>query len=48
MGDEAERQKRAAAEAAVGEVQDGMLVGIGTGSTVAFAIAALADRKSVV
>lgn len=37
-------QKRAAALAAVAEVQDDMLVGIGTGSTVAFAIAALAER----
>ncbi|MEH3101611.1 ribose-5-phosphate isomerase RpiA [Sphingomonas adhaesiva] len=33
--------KRLAAEAAVAEVCDGMLVGLGTGSTVAFAIAAL-------
>jgi len=33
--------KRLAAEAAVAEVQPGMLVGLGTGSTAAFAIAAL-------
>ena len=33
--------KRAAAEAAIAEVRDGMLVGLGTGSTVAFAIDAL-------
>ncbi len=33
--------KRLAAEAAVEEVRDGMLVGLGTGSTVAFAIDAL-------
>ncbi len=39
-----DRQKRAAAEAAVAEIEPGMLVGIGTGSTVAFAIAALAQR----
>ena len=39
-----EGDKRLAAEAAVGEVRDGMLVGVGTGSTVAFAIAALARR----
>lgn len=36
--------KRAAAEAAVAEVVDGMLVGLGTGTTAAFAIAALARR----
>ena len=38
-------QKRAAAYAAVAEVCDGMLVGIGTGSTVAFAIEALGRRR---
>jgi ribose 5-phosphate isomerase A len=37
-------QKRAAAEAAVALVQDGMVVGLGTGSTAAFAIDALAHR----
>src|SRR5260221_7830455 len=36
--------KRAAAEAAVGLVQDGMVVGLGTGSTAAFAVEALAKR----
>jgi len=36
--------KRAAAEAAVELVQDGMVVGLGTGSTAAFAVAALARR----
>lgn len=36
--------KRAAAEAAVGMVQDGMIVGLGSGSTAAFAVAALAHR----
>jgi DeoR/GlpR family transcriptional regulator of sugar metabolism len=36
--------KRAAAEAAVAEVRDGMRVGLGTGSTVRFAIEALARR----
>ena len=36
--------KKAAAVAAVAEVQDGMLVGLGTGSTAAFAIRALGDR----
>ncbi len=36
--------KRAAAQAAVELVSDGMIVGIGTGSTATFAIHALADR----
>ncbi len=36
--------KRAAAEAAVAEVESGMLVGLGTGSTTTFAIAALGRR----
>jgi ribose 5-phosphate isomerase A len=39
-------QKRAAAEAAVALVQDGMVVGLGTGSTAAFAIEVLARRVS--
>ena len=39
-------QKRAAAEAAVALVQDGTVVGLGTGSTAAFAIEALARRVS--
>lgn len=34
-------QKQAAAEAAVGLVQDGMVIGLGTGSTAAFLVAAL-------
>jgi ribose 5-phosphate isomerase A len=37
-------EKEAAARAAVAEIEDGMFVGLGTGSTVAFAIAALAER----
>jgi ribose 5-phosphate isomerase A len=41
-----EAQKRAAAEAAVALVEDGMVVGLGTGSTAAFAIDALAQRVS--
>jgi ribose 5-phosphate isomerase A len=41
-----EAQKRAAAEAAVALVRDGMVVGLGTGSTAAFAIDALARRVS--
>ena len=36
--------KRIAAIAAVAEVMDGMMVGLGTGSTAAFAIAALGER----
>lgn len=39
-----EPQKRIAAEAAVAEIADGMLVGLGTGSTAAYAIAALGRR----
>lgn len=37
-------RKRAAARVAVAEIQDGMLVGLGTGTTTSFAIAALAER----
>jgi ribose 5-phosphate isomerase A len=36
--------KRAAAERAVAEVEDGMVLGLGSGSTASFAIAALAAR----
>jgi ribose 5-phosphate isomerase A len=42
--DQTDRLKRAAAEAAAALVQDGMIVGLGTGSTAAFAVAALARR----
>ncbi len=42
MSDEA---KRAAAEAAVALIEDGMRVGIGTGSTMRFAIEALGRRR---
>jgi len=38
-------EKQAAAEAAVDLVEDGMTVGLGTGSTVAFFLPALAARK---
>ena len=41
---ERDTQKRAAAEAAAGMVEDGMLVGLGTGSTARFAIEALIRR----
>ncbi len=37
-------EKRAAAELAAGLVEDGMTVGLGTGSTVAYFLAALAER----
>jgi ribose 5-phosphate isomerase A len=39
-----EREKQLAAEAAAGLVDDGMLVGLGTGTTVAFLLPALAAR----
>jgi ribose 5-phosphate isomerase A len=39
-----ERYKRAAAKAAAAMVEDGMRVGLGTGSTVAFLLPALAER----
>ncbi|AYJ85825.1 ribose-5-phosphate isomerase RpiA [Sphingomonas paeninsulae] len=39
-----DREKRLAAIAAVAEVQQDMIVGLGTGSTVAFALDALAER----
>jgi ribose 5-phosphate isomerase A len=46
MSDEKERDalKQAAADAAVAMIEDGMVVGIGTGSTAALAIAALGRR----
>jgi ribose 5-phosphate isomerase A len=40
-----EREKQAAAEAAAELVEDGMTVGLGTGSTVAFLLPALARRS---
>src|SRR5215831_18562197 len=40
-----EREKQVAAEAAADLVQDGMTVGLGTGSTVAFLLPALARRS---
>ena len=43
-GPDAEREKRAAAEAAAELVEDGMAVGLGTGSTVAHLLPALAAR----
>jgi ribose 5-phosphate isomerase A len=44
--DDAAAFKRAAACAAVAEIQDGMLVGLGSGTTAAFAIAALGERAA--
>ena len=41
-----EDQKRAAGEAAARLVQDGMIVGLGTGSTAAFFVRALARRAA--
>jgi ribose 5-phosphate isomerase A len=41
----ADAEKRAAAEAAAELVEDGMLVGLGTGSTVAYLLPALAARR---
>jgi ribose 5-phosphate isomerase A len=41
---DAEREKRAAGEAAAALVEDGMTVGLGTGSTVAYFLPALAAR----
>jgi ribose 5-phosphate isomerase A len=40
----AESEKQAAAEAAAALVEDGMIVGLGTGSTVAYLLSALATR----
>lgn len=40
-----EHEKRAAAEAAAGLVEDDQLVGLGTGSTVAYLVPALAERR---
>lgn len=42
--DELAARKRAAAYAAVAEIEDGMLVGLGTGTTAGFALAALGGR----
>jgi ribose 5-phosphate isomerase A len=39
-----EQEKRLAAEAAAGLVEDGMLLGLGTGSTVAYFLPAVAER----
>lgn len=44
-GSETNTEKRVAAEAAAQLVESGMVVGLGTGSTVAFLLPALADRR---
>ncbi|MCC6629227.1 MAG: ribose-5-phosphate isomerase RpiA [Chloroflexi bacterium] len=46
MSDDVEARKRAAAVAAVGQVTDGMVLGLGTGSTAALALRALAERMA--
>ena len=38
-------EKAAAAEAAVAEIRDGMLVGLGSGSTAAYAVRAVGRRR---
>ena len=43
--DDTEREKQAAAEAAAALVEDGMVVGLGTGSTVAYLLPALGGRR---
>ena len=45
VGTDADAEKRLAAEAAAQLVEDGMTVGLGTGSTVAYLLPALAERK---
>jgi ribose 5-phosphate isomerase A len=45
MDADVEQEKQAAAEAAAQLVEDGMTVGLGTGTTVAFLLSALARRK---
>lgn len=45
MGTDVEREKRLAAEAAAALVEDGMSVGLGTGSTAAYFVTALAERR---
>src|SRR6476619_1488682 len=45
MTTDTEREKQVAAEAAARLVEDGMSVGLGTGSTVAFLLPALAARR---
>jgi ribose 5-phosphate isomerase A len=45
MASDLEREKRLAAEAAAELVQDGMMVGLGTGSTALYLLAPLAQRR---
>ena len=45
MAEDVEREKQVAAEAAAQLVQDGMTVGLGTGSTAAYLLAPLAARR---
>ena len=46
--EDVQREKKLAAEAAADLVEDGMRVGLGTGSTVAFLLDALASRELVI
>jgi ribose 5-phosphate isomerase A len=45
MGPDVETEKRLAARAGAALVEDGMVVGLGTGSTVAYLLPALAERR---
>jgi ribose 5-phosphate isomerase A len=45
MSEQLEREKRQAAEAAAALVEDGMMVGLGTGSTAMYVLAPLAARR---
>jgi ribose 5-phosphate isomerase A len=45
MGTDVEKEKRQAARAAAALVEDGMTVGLGTGTTVAYLVPALAERR---
>jgi ribose 5-phosphate isomerase A len=45
VGTDVEREKKLAAEAAAELVEEGMRVGLGTGSTAAYFVTALADRR---
>lgn len=48
MSDPREEQKRLAAERAMGYVQEGSVIGVGTGSTVAYFIQALGQKKGLI
>ena len=48
MSDPREEQKRLAAERAMGYVQEGSVIGVGTGSTVAYFIQALGRKRELI